>query len=147
MSRSTVMFTTLAILTTAAASGSHAAESGTLSGATLTESDARLKTNVQTMPVGLDKILQLEPVTFYWKNPHSDRLKHYGLIAQQVRPVIPELVQESLTDEGYEHKDILLLNYQELIPILISAVQDLKNENDHLQVQLDSLSRRLESGQ
>ena len=49
--------------------------------------------------------------------------KHIGLIAQELRELYPNLVEES--QDGY-----LAVNYVELVPVLIRAIQELKAELD-----------------
>ena len=49
--------------------------------------------------------------------------KHYGLIAQELKEIYPDLVVES--QDGY-----LAINYLEIIPLLIRSVQELKTELD-----------------
>lgn len=48
---------------------------------------------------------------------------HYGLLAQELQAIYPELVKEG--QDGY-----LGVNYIELIPILIRSIQELKQELD-----------------
>ena len=112
-------------------------------------SDARLKTNITDIKTdALLKIRDLRPVQFQWKQvedvfvedtitirtPHFsndvdfDR-KHYGFLAQEVQKLFPELVEEN--SDGY-----LSLNYMELIPLLIQAVQDLSEEVEELKSQI-----------
>ena len=97
-------------------------------------SDARLKTNITGINKGaMAKIKDLRPVQYNWsknankhlsKDTDFDR-KHYGFIAQEVQKLYPELVY---TDgEGY-----LSINYTELIPFLIQAVQELSTEVEQL---------------
>lgn len=52
--------------------------------------------------------------------------KHYGLIAQELQQLYPDLVKE--TQDGY-----LTINYIEIIPLLIRSVQELKTEINTLQ--------------
>ena len=49
--------------------------------------------------------------------------KHYGLIAQELQEIYPDLVVES--QDGF-----LAINYLEIIPLLIRSVQELKTELD-----------------
>lgn len=49
--------------------------------------------------------------------------KHYGLIAQELKEIYPDLVVES--QDGF-----LAVNYLEIIPLLIRSVQELKSELD-----------------
>ena len=52
---------------------------------------------------------------------------HLGLIAQEVQPIVPEVV-----DGSTEGEDRLSLNYSELIPVLIKAIQELQAEVEAL---------------
>lgn len=49
--------------------------------------------------------------------------KHYGLSAQELQKIYPELVYEG--QDGY-----LAINYVELVPILIQSIQELKQQLD-----------------
>ncbi len=53
--------------------------------------------------------------------------RHYGLSAQELQKVYPELVRES--QEGF-----LTVNYTELVPILIRSIQELKQQVDELSI-------------
>ena len=81
-------------------------------------SDARLKTNVQTITSPLDKVLALRGVTFNWKAGDSQKT-YIGLIAQEVEQVLPELV--AIESDGY--KSVAYIN---IIPVLIGAIQELE---------------------
>jgi hypothetical protein len=84
-------------------------------------SDIRLKTNIHPLTYGLREIMQLNPVRFNWtKEPSSgDKI---GLIAQEVRQIIPEVVT------GDEKKEYLGINYAELVPVLINAIKQQQQE-------------------
>ena len=100
-------------------------------------SDARLKTNITGINKGaMAKIKDLRAVQYNWsKDANKDHKhlsentdfnrKHYGFIAQEVQKIYPELVYTD--DEGY-----LSINYTELIPFLIQAVQELSTEVEQL---------------
>lgn len=86
-------------------------------------SDITLKDNIKTLSGSLNKILQLNPVSFEWKPEMNLRQGTvYGLIAQEVNNVIPEIVRERGKGNG-----TLTLEYKELIPWLIGAVQELSS--------------------
>ena len=53
------------------------------------------------------------------------RQKHYGLSAQEIREIYPDVVREG--EDG-----ILGVNYLELVPILIRSIQELKAELDEI---------------
>lgn len=59
------------------------------------------------------------------KYEEADRRIHYGVSAQQLLDLFPELVTEG--QDGY-----LAVNYQELVPMLICSVQQLQRELDEL---------------
>lgn len=97
--------------------------SGTL-GICLGTSSARYKHDINSLGLGLNEILKLKPVTFYYKNGYGDngaRLQ-YGLIAEDVRSIVPNLV--ALDDKG-EPNSVDLLG---MTPILINAVREQQNE-------------------
>lgn len=78
-------------------------------------SDARLKSDITTADGNLDAVLRLRPVNFRWK---GDGAQDFGLIAQEVRQVLPKLVT------GDEAKDSLTLNYSQLSVVAIGAIQE-----------------------
>jgi hypothetical protein len=100
-------------------------------------SDGRMKENVTPLPYGLTDLAQLEPVAFRWAGGKSDDT-HLGLIAQDVREVLPELVHSS--DAG-----TLGLNYSELVPVLINAVKELQGELSRQEYLIEALQERLSS--
>ncbi|KAK9816097.1 hypothetical protein WJX74_002382 [Apatococcus lobatus] len=92
-------------------------------------SDARLKTDVQTIPSGLDVVDRIRPVSFHWKRP--GHALGFGVIAQELEQVLPELVDEHLLEDGEDGDGAALrlgVRYQDLIPFLIRAVQELRAE-------------------
>lgn len=83
-------------------------------------SDERLKTDAGES-AGLVEILRLQPRSFRWLNPDKDDgRRHQGLFAQEVAEVLPDLVTsvESMGDPHYA------MDYTELIPVLIRAIQE-----------------------
>jgi hypothetical protein len=117
-------------------------------------SDARYKTNVRPIARALDCVEKIRPVSFDWKRDEfpdrqfSDK-SQVGLIAQEVREVLPEVVQEG--SDGY-----LSVDYGRLTPVLTQAIQELKAEKDgeigklrtenaELRARLDRLERMLTS--
>jgi hypothetical protein len=80
-------------------------------------SDRRLKENIKNISENdKDKVLQLVPKTY---NMINEKQKRYGLIAQEVEELYPELVSED--DKGMKS-----LNYIELIPLLLEQIKELK---------------------
>lgn len=86
-------------------------------------SDKSLKKNIKNTKYGINAIMDLRPVDFIYKK--KDKNYHSGLIAQEVEKVLPELVDKD--DNG-----LMGIRYNEIIPILIKAIQDLKTEINSL---------------
>ncbi len=104
-------------------------------------SDARLKSGIEPFPPLLDEVAQLTPVHFYWRADEYPergfgRERSYGLVAQEVEKVLPELVKEDA--QGFK-----AVNYSELPLVLLQAVKELKAENDALRSELDQQSADL----
>ena len=95
-----------------------------------TYSDARLKKNIETVPYGLDEVLQLEPKVF---DKHGGSFseagevvledngkRQIGFLAQDVRALMPELV-----DEVDDSKSFYSLSDGKLAAVLVRAIQEL----------------------
>ena len=89
-------------------------------------SDARLKTNVKTIQNALDTTLKLRGVTFEKGGDAG-----IGVIAQEVREVLPEVVLEA-NDEA----KTLSVAYGNIVGVLIEAIKELNAKVEDLQNQL-----------
>ena len=100
-------------------------------------SDAKYKENVKPIKNALDKVMDLEGVSFDWKenNEILDIKEDIGFIAQDVQKVIPELVREN--EEGN-----LSLRYQGLIPVLLEAMKEQQKQIDDLKAQMSACNKR-----
>jgi len=113
-----------------------------------TSSDMRFKEDIQPIDNALDKVLQLQGVYFKWNHLHRETLKRsstltsrqVGLIAQQVKEVLPEVVSE-WADQGAE--DYLAVDYSRLAAVTIEAIKELKSENNTLRDRIGTLERKL----
>jgi hypothetical protein len=91
-------------------------------------SDMRLKRNVESFGAVLDKLTQVRPVYFDWRADefpdfHLGRARSYGLIAQEVEQLLPELVTED--EQGFK-----AVKYSQLPLLLLQALRELKAESD-----------------
>jgi hypothetical protein len=93
-------------------------------------SDERLKTKLEPITDGLSKVATLRAVT--GELLVEEGVRHPFLIAQDVQAVLPEAVSK---DAETDH---LRLAYTEVIPLLVSALQDAKAEIDSLKARLDA---------
>jgi hypothetical protein len=91
-------------------------------GTITSNSDRRLKSNIETITNALEKATKLRGVTFD-KDGHSN----IGVIAQEVREIIPEVVLEA-NDEA----KTLSVAYGNIVGLLIEAIKELKAEVDEL---------------
>lgn len=117
-----------------------------------TLSDIRLKENVtslKTKDVGrhtLGQVMDLNVIKYNFKDNGDDNTPfvfsskedkkqfHYGLSAQELQTIYPELVKEG--QDGF-----LTVNYVELVPILIRSIQELKEELDEVRGESGSAFR------
>jgi hypothetical protein len=83
-------------------------------------SDENYKENVITVNNALNKVEQLRGVSFDWKGNGGSS---YGVIAQELQEVLPELVH------GDKPKTV---NYNGIIGVLIEAIKELKKEVEEL---------------
>jgi hypothetical protein len=120
---------------------------GTINGVTISSSDVRFKKNITGLEErkSLNNVLLMKPIQYNLEQQYVDyeengtqkkypvyneqsqlfQKKHYGLIAQELRELYPDLVYED--DNGY-----LAVNYTGLIPVLVQSIQELKQELDQV---------------
>ena len=98
-------------------------------------SDIRLKKNVVPIENALDSIDKIRGVRFEWtddyiqqhggEDDYFNRRHDVGVIAQELRLVLPELVAER--QDGY-----LAVKYDRIVALLIQSVKELKEEINEL---------------
>ena len=88
-------------------------------------SDIRLKKNIRKFENTLEKIDDINGVTFEWKTTNSTS---GGIIAQDLEKVFPDLVINS-----GEYKTV---NYNGLIGVLVESIKELKSEVEYLKSKL-----------
>ena len=106
-------------------------------------SDLRLKQNIEPFAAMLDKVSQLQPVTYEYRTEEHPEYnfgteRAAGLIAQDVEKLFPDMVA---TDErGYK-----AVNYSQLPLLLLQALRELKADNDALKQEVEQLKSRLQA--
>lgn len=101
--------------------------SGTL-GICLGTSGIQFKTALVPMIAGLDEVARLDLLNYRYKNGFGDSgaRVQYGLTAQQVATVMPDLVR-------YDDKGVAInFDIGALLPVALHAIQQLKSDNDNL---------------
>ena len=128
-------------------------------------SDSRVKEDVQPITDALDKIMQLEPVTYKWTDQYiqsgasrnaeenifdeeSNRIMpqtkttNVGLIAQQVEQVLPTVVHQDRMSLQGETEYLKNIDYDKLVPHMIRAMQEMSDKIDTLQSQIETLQNK-----
>jgi hypothetical protein len=136
-------------------------------GTVQTRSDARDKTDIKDIYFGLDFIQKLSPKLYKWdyredyhvierdeegnitndyyldKDGSKKRNRwHAGLLAQDVKQTLDQMSMDFGIYQDHSHNggdDRLTIGYEELIPVLIKAVQELSQENKNLKIRIDLL--------
>lgn len=85
-------------------------------------SDRRLKENIEPLTKGLDFIKNIKPVSYNMKDSDA---KHYGVVAQDLIDLVGD---EDALVEYFKDGDIYMVRYDEFIPVLIKAIQELNNK-------------------
>ena len=91
-------------------------------------SDARLKTDVVSLSSSINILNQIRPVSYTLKSSND---KSYGVIAQEIEQILPELVS---INELNNYKTV---NYIPLIAMLIDTVQKQEKELTKIKQKLD----------
>tara|TARA_Y100000004_G_C8958280_1_gene431924 strand:+ start:7832 stop:9370 length:1539 start_codon:yes stop_codon:yes gene_type:complete len=94
-------------------------------------SDINFKENIQVVDNALDKVMSLRGVSFDWK---ESKETSFGVIAQEVEQVFPELVREGSPKA---------VNYNGLVGILIESIKEMKQEIISLNEDIQSLKKSL----
>jgi len=117
-------------------------------------SDARLKTNVKPVSSAdaLKILSQLKPSTYTFRRTDFKGVQlpdgsQYGLLAEDVKKVLPGLVRDMSVPARFDAQGHPLsdaqtfegVNYSALIPLLIASVKQLDSTNQSLQQQLSDL--------
>jgi hypothetical protein len=114
-----------------------------VSGILYSLSDARVKNNIMPIESSLNIIARIQGVSYLWKDEQFEGRnvsgrKHYGVVAQEIEKILPELVEEG--SDGKKR-----VAYVELIPVLIEAVKEQQMAIEHQQKEIDELKNQLQS--
>ncbi len=106
-------------------------------------SSERYKTDIESLSNGTEKLSRLRPVSFHLKSEPAGQVQ-YGLIAEEVDKVYPELVIRD--DKG----EVQGVRYDELAPMLLNVVQrqqtTIESQAKHAadqDAEIDQLKRQL----
>lgn len=113
------------------------ADISSVDGSYTQSSDRRLKRNITSLDSVLARVRKLTPSSYQLVDSADDSAKSIGFIAQDVRPLFPELVR--MVDDG----DSMGLVYDGFAVISIQAIKEMAERMDQMQRQLDDLERQL----
>ena len=103
---------------------------GNVTAYSATISDERLKTNIKPINNALDMLDHIGGYTF---NYIKDNKASAGVIAQEVEKVLPSAVKDiNGVFHGSHHETHKIVEYDQLIGVLIAAVKELKTEVEGL---------------
>jgi len=105
-------------------------------------SDERSKTNIKPMTTVLEKINQLKPSTYQFKNA-ADKQDYDGFIAQDAMKIFPSLVSHTLIKEN--NTDVYTMNYSGFGVIAIKGIQELIKINKEKDAAIDSLKSEIQN--
>ena len=98
-------------------------------------SDARLKTNISPINSALVNIMNLQPKVY--NNKVNAKKKYNGFLAQDLLKIFPEMITEVKGRESEE--STLVVDYNQLIPITVKAIQEQQSIIENQQQQIDEL--------
>jgi hypothetical protein len=123
-------------------------------------SDATLKKNIKDVDKAIGIIGQLHPKTYQYKDDGNYKLMHlppgdrYGLIAEDVEKVLPNLVKQTKFETGSDSSamhgapsatiNFKAINYTELIPVLVKGMQEQQSVINQLQQQVNELQQMVQ---
>jgi len=110
-------------------------------GAYVNGSDARIKENIAPINSGLDVVAKLNPVTYRYKQDWSkDQSIQTGFIAQELLTALEgQVYVDGVVQQGGEYMSVA---YQNIIPILTKAIQELKATVDAQAAQIAALESK-----
>jgi hypothetical protein len=101
-----------------------------------TWSDIAMKENLSDLQNALGTIQKLHPVEFNFKQTEEFKdfylptTRQMGLIAQEVEPILPQVVSDTIS--GYK-----IIKYEKLVPLLIAGIQEQQKEIEGIKIQLN----------
>jgi hypothetical protein len=126
---------------------------------TINTSDINLKIKIRPLNYGLKEILKLETISYNWKEnkigkttiPQNLKENKIGFSAQQLKTIIPDVVQEyswvPADEEGnfkYIKNETLGVYYSDIIPVTVKAIQEQQAQIEELKMEIKLLKEAVE---
>ena len=97
-------------------------------------SDSTLKVNIKPLNDGIGKIMKLNTYSYSYRFPKSGNRdkSEFGFISQEVAQILPQITD---TVEG-----VILMDYDQIIPLLVEAVKDQQQKIMELEAMVSNIS-------
>ncbi len=115
--------------------GTLKATLSSVNGAWTAPSDSTLKKDITPSTPLLEKVNQLEPVTYHMREQSSTDPVIHGFIAQEVQQIFPELVTEANGKLG--------VHYEQFSVLAIQSIKELTTKNQQLETRIADLEEKL----
>lgn len=124
--------------------------SGYSVGGWFTVSDKRLKSNIVPITGALDKLALIQGTHYTITTPTKQiggelqfkKREQYGVIAQDLQVVFPEMVSEkAIFNNAGDDTIYKTVDYIQLVPVMIEAIKELNAEVEQLKKELEELKK------
>jgi len=105
-------------------------------GAWTTTSDLRAKKDITDINYGLNAVMELRPVSYLMNEDEDTSKKHLGFIAQEVKEIIDEAVDD--IEEGKMYG----FDKSGLVPVLVKAIQEQQTIINDLKARVETLEAK-----
>jgi hypothetical protein len=102
-------------------------------------SDERVKTNIEDLQPVMERIMQLNPVTYMMKDAIKGQRRNMGFLAQNVEALFPQIISHHMPGDN----DLLGLNYSGFGVIAIKGIQEEQVQIARLETDLSDAEKRL----
>jgi len=112
-------------------------------------SDSTMKSNIVPIENSLDRIMKVRPVYYSVEDNKINgttgekilrNKNEFGFLSQQIRDLYPEVNITSV-----DHNNLILLDYDQIIPLAVAAIQDQQNIIDSLKKEFTTLRNQINS--
>ena len=100
---------------------------------TTASSDISLKKDITNLNYGINEVLKLNPVSFYWIDNDYGTTREIGFVAQEIEEVVPEVVTENNLTK------LKAVNYDKITSLLTKAIQEQQTIIEDLKLRIETL--------
>jgi hypothetical protein len=109
-------------------------------------SDCRDKTDIASVPYGINFLKKVRPVTFTWAMRDGSKVgqKEVGFIAQELEDAYNDSILKDWLDGlviSNSDRSRLEASPGKMLPLMVKAIQELSDENDNLKSRIENLEK------